>query len=131
MKLFTVFLSLNLIISNVALAEQKIISINEGEKAPFTGILFPKDQAEQNRYRLLEAETILRVNESLNTSLNLYKDNAKIDAEKYKNSSDQVINITKAYNDSKSLTNVERLIWFGFGVVASGLAVWAASKAIR
>lgn len=110
---------------------EEIVSITKGTPAPFSGQLFPHQQAEDVRYRLLEADVLKKINISLNTSLNLYVNNEKLYDDKVSLLLKRNDDLAKSLESANRMNDYERMFWFGIGAVLAAGAAYVGSKAIK
>lgn len=103
------------------------VPIKKDEAAPFSGVLFSTDTANDLRKELLDKDLLKQENESLNKSINLYKTKDEI-------SNNQIDELLKA--NSKLSTYIKNenseykpLLWFAIGIATSTLTVYALKKA--
>jgi serine/threonine protein kinase len=73
-------------------------------------------------------EIVRIINLSLEKSLELEKKNSELQNQKVNVVLEQNLNLTKSLNEERSMSNWERILWFGLGVVGTGMAVYGASK---
>lgn len=117
---------LSLIFSTTIKAND-VVYIQKDEKAPFSGILFSESKAKEIRSDLLEADkirlqlqssefkynNIQRIVELKNDEINLYETQNK-----------RLIQAAQS-------TEISNYVWFGLGVLATGLSVFAAGSLAR
>jgi len=110
----------SMIVNNVALADDAVV-LNKGQQAPYTGILLTEEKANSvyndlNKYKL--------INESLERTVSLYEQNEKLQ--------DKRINILLEQNDklainlqqARTVSNWEKVLWFGLGFLSVGLGIY-------
>ena len=107
------------------------VLLEQNKPAPFSGILFPKEQAEQMRKELLERDSLIIINKSLEESIKHNKDIIQISDLKINNLSEQNDNLAKSLYSERSMTNWERLAFFALGVIGTGLAVYGIKEATK
>ncbi len=104
------------------------VPINKGTPAPFSGILLSKEKAEQVRIELIERDQFKLFNKTL-------LDNSDLQNKIISNQKNQVETLLKQneklITKNNTTNNTERLLWFGLGVISSGLAVYGASLLVR
>ena len=110
-----------------AFAEESIM-IKKDERAPFEGVLFPLDQANKMRYKLIECDISIKLNESYERTVKLYKQNETYQENKVTLLLKQNDELAKALTESKTTSDLQKILWFSLGVVATGLAVYGTSK---
>ena len=111
-----IILALSLI-SSFSFAQDSVL-LNVGDKATFQGWLSPSDKL--NDYKLLT--------ESLNKSIDLHKTNEDLLGQKIKVLSDDNDNLFKGLSAARSDSDIQKIVFFGSGVILTVLAIWAASK---
>ena len=115
-------------IFSTRLRSEDVVLLNKDDKAPYTGLLFPREKALEVRRTVLENDELKLINQSFQRSIDLYKTNES-ESEKQKQilleRNDQLAN---QLSKSRSMTDWERIAWFVGGVVVTGAAVWGASK---
>ena len=116
-------------ISN-ALAEGAIV-LKKDEKAPFSGVLLPEDIANQLKNDSIDKYRYKLINESLEKSLTLTKDNLEITEKQNTVLFERNINMTKALNSSREMTNWERIAWFGAGILTSILVTYGTIQLVK
>lgn len=116
-----------LIGSTTAKADNDVTFIEKGSSAPYSGILFTEQKARQLRNDLLESDKHVIMYESeKQTSKNLFqlvqlKDS---EIELYQKQNKRLLRL----EDSSSRMNY---IWFGLGILATGVAVYGAGGLAR
>jgi len=111
-----IILALSLI-SSCSFAQDPVF-LNAGDKAPFSGWLAPTDKV--NDYKLLT--------DSLQTEIGLHKANEDLLGQKIKVLSDDNDNLFKGLSAARSDSDVQKIVFFGSGVLLTVLAIWGASK---
>ena len=130
MKTLLSFLMIGLITINSSFAQEAVM-IKKDERAPFEGVLFPLDQANKMRYQLIECDIKKELNASYERTIKLYKENESYQENKVNILMKQNDELSKALTESKSTTDLQKILWFSLGVLATGLAVYGASKITR
>lgn len=120
-KNLLIFLIVNLI-TNISYAED-VIRLEKDKPAPFTGYLFTDEKTKDTRIKLLERDTLQELNQSLEKTNTLHKQNSTLKDEQIKIITEQNTNLAKTLREERSTSNWERLLWFSLGVVGTGLAV--------
>lgn len=116
-----------LIVANPSFA-QDVQYLSKDQKAPFEGFLFTASKASELKDAVIERDNYKLINLSLEKSLELEKKNSELQNQKVNVVLEQNLNLTKSLNEERSMTNWERVLWFGLGVIGTGLAVYGASK---
>jgi hypothetical protein len=109
----------------------EVINLKKDERAPFEGVLFPFEEAQKMRYKLIECDIKSQLNESYERTIRLYKQNEIYYDNKVNILLKQNDELAKALNEAKTTTDIQKIIWFSLGVVATGLAVYGASQISR
>lgn len=116
-----------LIVANPSFA-QDVQYLSKDQKAPFEGFLFTAPKASELKDAVIERDNYKLINLSLEKSLELEKKNSELQNQKVNVVLEQNLNLTKSLNEERSMSNWERILWFGLGVVGTGMAVYGASK---
>ena len=127
LKIFLIIVSL--ISCNVY--GQEVHVLTQGQPAPFSGVLFPNKKANEIRKQLIQGDGYKLINESLEKSITLYKDNEKLQNEKINLLLTENINLNNRVDSLKKSNDLERVIWFSLGVLATGFALYGAKKATQ
>lgn len=114
MKYTTLILILSLSIP--AFAEDSIY-LEKEQKAPYSGILLPKEKVQE-----LRVNTELK--ESLERSIILYKQNEEI----YQKNQTLLIEQNQSLIKSRGMTDLEKVLWLVGGVLLTGISVWGAGQ---
>lgn len=104
-----------------------VLFIEKGSAAPFSGVLFPEDKASELRRDLLESDkTKIYLESERQTSKNLVQLSQLKDSEieLYRKQNVRL----QRLEDSSSKMNY---IWFGLGILATGVAVYGAGGLSR
>lgn len=120
-KLF-IILSMNLAHADVILPA---IRMNKGDICPHAGILLSDEQARKIYTELENCDHIRLINDSLKKSINLYQKNeveykAEISELKVQN-----LTLLEATESAKKYTVFQSILFFGLGVVTTGLISYA------
>lgn len=105
---------------NVAVAEEAIV-LNQGQPAPYTGLLLDQNKANElytdlNNYKLL--------NNSLEKSVKLYLDNEDLYNKKINMLLEQNNKLADNLNKVRSSSDWEKVLWFGLGFFSVGLGIY-------
>lgn len=130
MKTLLSFLMIGLITINSAFAQEAVM-IKKDERAPFEGVLFPLDQANKTRYQLIECDIKKQLNSSYERTIKLYKENEVYQDNKVNLLLKQNDELSKALTESKSTSDLQKILWFGLGVLATGLAIYGTKEITR
>lgn len=108
----TALLIANLFISNCYADDVKFL--NKDDKSPYSGFLFPTDQAQNYRKLMLEVPILQDENTILKTEK--------------KELSDRNDQLAKAVNSEKGLSDVEKIVWGLGGVFVTSFLVYGFSQ---
>lgn len=126
------YLSLLLaIIFSINCWAQDVVYIEKGTPAPYSGQLFTNKKALEIRKQLIERDQFKLFNEALTQNVDLQQKIIINQKDQVNLLLDQNTKLVSRVENNGSLTNFERMFWFGIGVVSSGLAVWGASRLVR
>lgn len=114
-------------LSNIVLADDSAF-LSKGQAAPWDGILLSPDRAQLARQAEMENKGYKLLNDSLNKSLDLEKAISEDKDKKIDIISKQNDNLSTQLEKSRDTNQWEHILWFGLGVLATGLAVEGASK---
>lgn len=123
-KLFSIFL----ISTNICLADNAVF-LEKGRQSPFDGYLFTPEKTNQMYKDLMDYDTLKSVNESLNKSIVLYKQNEELYQNKVNLLLDQNNKLSVNLFTERQDSNWERIVWFSLGVIGTGLAAYGIKKA--
>lgn len=131
-SLQTIFLNFLIVslINNLCYAED-VIRLEKDKPAPFTGYLFTDSKTKEIRIQLLEREAYKELNESLEKTNSLYKQNTEMKDQQIKIITEQNTNLAKNLREERSTSNWERFMWFGLGVLATGAALHGLKEIAR
>ena len=130
MKTLLSFLMIGLITINSAFAQEAIM-IKKDERAPFEGVLFPLEQANKMRYQLIECDIKKELNSSYERTIKLYKENEVYQDNKVNLLLKQNDELSKALTEAKVTSDFQKILWFGLGVLATGLAIYGTKEITR
>lgn len=119
-NLLVKLLVFSMIVNNSATADDALI-LNKGQSAPFTGLLLTEDKANEvytdiKRYKLL--------NESLEKSVTLYKQNEELYDKKVNILLEQNDKLSENLLQARTTSNWEKVLWFGLGFLSVGLGIY-------
>jgi hypothetical protein len=112
------------------MASADVIFITKGTPAQYDGYLFPPDVADATRKKLLTLNDLNSMNKSYQHSIDLYKQNENIYQKQLDLLTTQNNKLVNVEQQSLSMSSYEKLAYFGLGVLATGLAVYAAEKTL-
>jgi hypothetical protein len=121
---------ISLLISNIALPDDPTL-LNKDQAAPYQGLLFSIGKANDLKNSVLERDSLLKINESLNKSITLQeniisKQNEKVDILLTQND-----RLAKSLGDERVVGSWERFGYFLLGIVATVGAGFAINQAGR
>ena len=105
--------------------------LKAGQPAPFDGLLFTEEKAEQLRKDVIAKKTLEDLNLSLNQSLEREKANYNLSESKSNALIEQNIKLSKSLQEERSMTSLERIFWFGLGSVLTGAAAYGVVKTLK
>lgn len=108
-----------------------VVYLEQGKPSPYSGVLFPVEKANELRKMAIELETLRSINESYIKSIGLYQKTIQLHEEKYQLVYNQNERLSEALVESRRSTDLQKIIWFGLGVLATGFAVYGAKKVIQ
>lgn len=113
--------------STIVRADNDVLFIQKGSPAPFSGVLFPEIKANELRRDLLESDkTKIQLESERQTSKNLLQltQLKETEIELYRKQNVRL----QRLGDTNSKMNY---IWFGLGILATGVAVYGAGGLAR
>lgn len=119
-NLLTTLLVFLITVNSLARAEDVVV-LSKGQAAPFAGVLLPESKAnevynEMNRFRLL--------NESLEKSISIYKENETLYDKKVNMLLEQNDKLAVNLQEARTASNWEKVLWFGLGFLSVGLGIY-------
>lgn len=102
--------------------------LDKDSKAPYAGILLPVDKAANVRKSLIELDTLKAINESYAKSIQMYQSAIQISDQKYNTLLDQNDKLAVSLIEARKSGDLQKILWFGFGVIATGFAFYGAKK---
>lgn len=100
----------------------EVVFLKKGSVTNFDGYLFSQAKAEDLRIQVLEKEKYRLLNESLTTSLELYKQNLEFTNNKLKLLEDQNDKLAQQLQDARSSSDLSKIIIFSLGMLMTGVA---------
>lgn len=107
-------------------AENDVVSIKKGEAAPFAGILFTEDKANQVRIEVLEQQKLRYMVQSRDEKLGIFSTRIELKDEEIELLRKQNLRIYNQNKTNSSVGTIERIVWFGLGIMVTGAAVYGA-----
>lgn len=126
--LLTVFL-ISLITTN-SFADDTSVYLDKGQTAPFAGFLINQNRTQTLINEEKQLKDYKLINDSLQKSLDLSQQNFDLSEKKANILLDQNTKMAEELKSDKSTSNLERIVWFSLGVLATGFAIYGAKKAI-
>jgi len=120
----------SVLVTNFSFADQTVY-LDKGNPAPYPGLLMPLDRAKEIHKELIEKDYLEDINQSMKKSLDYYQQKEDLHQKKLELLLDQNDKLSQALQDSKSSTDLEKLLWFGIGIGVTGLAVYSATQLTR
>jgi hypothetical protein len=119
-----------MLIFSTSVKAEDVISLNKGDKAPFTGILMDNAKANNIRLQLVEADFNKALNTSYERSIQLYKQNEKMQEDKTTALLKQNEILLQRIRSDESMSTLKSIGWMTLGIlvtVAGGLIVQKAA----
>ena len=129
-KKILICITLISLISTNCYADQAV-EVKKGDIVPYDGSLLDREKANKIRDELIEKDGLVRTNESLNKSIQLYRSNELIYNDQKKLLLDQNIELTKTLNDTRETSTFTKVLYFLGGVALTGAAVYGASRLVK
>lgn len=107
------------------------IALKLNDPAPFAGVLMSSSKAQTIRTQLLERDTLLEEKDSYEKSLKLYSDITQLNNQKISILSDENERLSKQLSTQSVTSNWERVLYFGLGVLGTGLVLYAARQTLK
>lgn len=127
-KLQIISIVISSAIFSSAAAGEDAVYLEKDSKTPYAGVLLPIDKATNLRKNLIELETLKAINESYAKSILMYQNAIQLNDQKYNTLLDQNDKLAVALVETRKSNDLQKIIWFGFGVIATGFAVYGAKK---
>jgi hypothetical protein len=121
-------LSISLIGSVKSNADDQVIRLEKGTPSPYTGVLMPDSIAKDLRDAVVDRDGCKLINESLNKSIEFYRENESLNQEKVNILLQKNNELAESLRDTKDFNNTQRLIWFVLGIVVTGIAVYGVKQ---
>jgi hypothetical protein len=129
-NLIKLLLLLTLLTSS-AIAQSDPVYLEKDAKSPYTGLLFTVEESQALRKELIEKDTLVKINESLTRSLDLYRSNESLYQSQKNILLEQNDKLAKSLYSERQLSSTEKALYFLGGVALTGLAVYAASQLVN
>jgi hypothetical protein len=108
-----------------------VVYVNKDDKAPFQGYLFSDAKAKEVKFKLIDLDTNIKLNESLNKSIELYKANEIDLNKKVEILNTQNNNLAENLYKAREVSFWDRFGFFLLGVAGTTLAVYGVKKAAQ
>ncbi len=120
-KILFVLLTLTL---NVRSNAQEAVALNQGQAAPFTGILITPKAAQDFKNTVIERDGLEDLQTSYERSIEMYKKTDELQQKKIDLLLTQNDKLAVRLGDSLSMNTWERIGWLSLGIVATGIAAY-------
>lgn len=127
LKTLKVFLMVGTILTTNVHAEDVVI-LQKDSPAPFTGLLFTQQKANELKNGLVERDGLLKINESLNKSLTLQDNIIQKKDEGITTLLDQNDRLAKSLYNERTVSDWTRAGYFILGVIITGAAFYGAQR---
>lgn len=117
---------ISLLISIQCFADPSFLDKNQ--PAPYAGILFTTQDAQDLRKQLIDLDTTKMINTSLTKSIDLYKSNEDLYQKEKQILLDRNDNLAKTLYSQQHLNDLEKVGIFVLGIAATGLAIWGVGQ---
>jgi hypothetical protein len=115
------------ILSNICLADD-IIFLEKDKPAPHEGYLFTPEKTKETRIKLLERNTFEGLNLSLTNTNTFLQKNIYLKDYQIQIVTDRNTELSKTIIDQRSASDLQKVLWFGLGVLATGAALYGIKK---
>ena len=109
---------MSLILSTSSRANDALY-LQKDERAPFSGILTTVEHSKVISTRLIERDTYKALSESYQKTLEFYKVNNELTEKKVNLLLEQNDNLSLQLKDSQSLSDLQKFLMFGLGIIAT------------
>lgn len=130
LKIFLIIVSFFLF-QTKAFGQGETFLIEKGQPAPFSGVLLPNKKGNEIRKQLIQGDGYRLINESLEKTITLYKENEQIQSKKLVLLVDQNNLLNNEVTALRKSNDLEKILWFSLGVLATGFALYGAKKATQ
>lgn len=107
------------------------VALIQGQTAPFNGVLMSSSKAKTIQVQLIERDTLLQEKDSYEKTLKLYSDIESLNQQKVSVLSTENERLSKQLGSASTTSNWERALYFGLGVLATGLVVYGVKQSVR
>lgn len=126
MKAMKILLSI-LITSNICFADDSVVPLKKDQPAPFDGVLFNNQKANQIKVDLNDKDIYKDLSLSYEKTIKLYKDKDDLSNQQIR----ELLDTNKKLSDSLGNDKLNDIVWFSLGVLATGLSIYAAKKTLE
>lgn len=126
MKKLINFIAVFLLISFPSQAEVRLLQ--EGDKAPYKGYLFDIETEKKIRIDLLQLDYYKALDQHNIKIIKLMQDNEDLMNKRIELYQKQNLNLNEQLASSKDINTIERIVWFGLGILATGFAFYGARQ---
>lgn len=126
MKKLINFIAVFLLISFPSQAEVRLLQ--EGDKAPYKGYLFDIETEKKIRIDLLQLDYYKALDQHNVKIIKLMQDNEDLMNKRIELYQKQNLNFNEQLASSKDINTIERIVWFGLGILATGFAFYGARQ---
>lgn len=128
MQRLMIFLMIATMLSPTLGYADRSVSLVKGNKAPYSGVLMDNERSNKVKKELIEKDYLDKANKSLEKSVSFERDNNQHLSTKVTTLTEQNTKLADQLGKERSFTSWERVLWFSLGIVATGAAVYGASK---
>lgn len=108
-------------------ASSKVLFIQKGTEAPFSGYLFSEERTLEIRQELIELYSLRSIEPSYQKSIDIYKKNQDI----YDYKVNVLLNENEKLARAVSVNRYDGYIGFAIGIVVTSLAIYGAKQIIK
>lgn len=109
----------------------EVVPIEQGQPAPYSGVLFSNSKANETRIKLIEKQYLEKENASLKRSLELSDLALKSSQEKSVLFLEQNDKLAKNLNSERQVSTFTKVVYFVLGAGAVGLGVYGAGRLVK
>lgn len=96
--------------------------------APFDGFLITSKRVEELKIGINERDRYKLLNESLERSLVLEKENNELQEKKVNLLTEQNDKLAKTLGEERNVSDLTKILWFSLGVIATGFAIYGVKQ---
>lgn len=105
------------------------VLLNAGDKSPYQGMLFTLPEAQSIRKDLFNLKGMSELNDSLNKSLSIHKENYGIESKKNQILEDRNNSLAQALQGAQKGSELEKILLVGFGFAAALVGAFIIKRA--